>query len=215
MLKDLADELLHWRRVAAAAVAAAESGAAVSGRRLEDLSAPLAAAVSAGEVTDGLVAGVVGEVERLRREADEAGASVDFRASSVERSTAHVQQAVVGGRADGGRLLQLGELGNAAAGQAARQLDGCRSRCRAVTGRVRGATAMEDAVVANIAENEALGRARKAWNRGAKHLAGLRSSSRVARARDDAWGRSEEATTRLTRQVDALRAYDRPTGTPR
>jgi hypothetical protein len=212
-LEDLADDLLHWRRVAAAAVAAVEGRAAVSGRRLDQLSASVAAAVSAAEMADGLVAEVVGEMERSRREAEEANAGLRFRAASVERSMASVP--VVKGRAGSARLLQLAESGNAAAGQAAGRLDGCRLRCRAVTDRVQRSTAMEDALVANVAEHEALGRARQARNRGASHLTGLRSSSRVARARDDARERTEGAATRLTGQADALRVYDRPAGTAR
>lgn len=209
-LEEVVADVVHWRRVAVRAVAAAERAEAEAGRCLARVSSSVAAAVNAGGGTEGSLQVVVGEMDRARREAEEAEVGVRFRAEGIELSTRYVHQTVVRWRGRGGRPLQLAELGNAAAGQAAPRLGGCQSRCRTVTDRVQPAAAMEEALVANAAEREALAGARQAWARGASHLDALQASARVEAVGDAAWLRTQRAVTRLNDQKEALRRFDQP-----
>ena len=209
-MEDVAGALLHWRRVALEAVSAVDPVRARAGPRLEALSASVAAAVSTGEMADGSVADVVEETDRSRQEVTEADTSVRFRAEHVEGSARYVAQTVDHWRATGGRPLQLAQLGNGVAGQAARRLGGCLWRSRALADRVAPATAMGEVLESNAAEGEALACAQRAWERGASLLERLRASSRVDATSDEGWRRTERSVTRLTGQAEALRRYDQP-----
>ncbi|MGI8751606.1 MAG: hypothetical protein ACR2MN_04730 [Acidimicrobiales bacterium] len=211
-LEEVALDVEQWQRVAVDAVSAAEGAQADAEWRLDGVAATVIEAVSTAEMTGESVAGAVGEMDRLGREADEAGASVDIRGECVEQASRYVTQTVARWRDCGGRPFQLAELGNVDAGQASGRLAGCLQRCRALAERVRSAVAVEDALVANAAQHEALVRARQAQARGASHLHALVVSSRVDAARDEAGRRSERAVTRLTAQAEALHRYDQPAG---
>ncbi|MDQ2727344.1 MAG: hypothetical protein M3Y91_05675 [Actinomycetota bacterium] len=209
-LGEVAGDLRHWRRVATAAGSTAEDIRVDAGGRLDAAAAAVASAVSTADVGQASVAEVVGEMDRLRREAEEAESSVAFRSDRIEESTQYVERTVARGRDGGGRPLQLAEFGNGAAGQAACRLGGCLAPCRALTERVRSAAVTDDAWLWSAAEQAAVARARQAWARGSSHLTALLASVRVHVARDEAERRTERSVGRLAGQEEALRRYDQP-----
>lgn len=210
-LEEVVDDVVGWRHVARQAVTAARGAGADAGRHLEGIRASMAEAADRAQATDRSVDDAVGGAERWRREAEEAGTGIRFRGERVDDATRYVERTVVRWRAVGGRPLQLADLGNAAARQAARRLDGCHPSWQAGADRARSASiAVSDAVASSAAAREALTGAGRARARGERHLEALRSSGRVDAASDEAWRQTQRSVTRLTDQHDALRRYDEP-----